>query len=128
MALLDLLSIIKPTVEQEKDLSTERDPLLFQLSTASAAIENILTVLARAEKLRVEDSAAINGGSHKSRQHEVTKSTSDDKQENAPLKTELSTSFKDIVGNYDAKQALYENVVLPLTICDATKVNIFSGK
>lgn len=125
---MDLLSIIEPTVKQEKKLSTERDPLLFQLSTASAAIENILTALARAEILRVEDSTAINGGSQKSRQHEVTKTTLDNKQESASLKTGLSTSFKDIVGNFDAKQALYENVVLPLTICDATKVNIFSGK
>lgn len=36
-------------------------------------------------------------------------------------------SFEDVIGNEEAKQALYENVVLPLTISDEIKLRIFSG-
>lgn len=106
----------------------DRDPQLLQLLTASAAIENILSILKHTEKLRIEHSAAINGAFQKTQQSEFTRSCSDNNQESPPFSRAMSISFKDIVGNYDAKQALYENVVLPLTIGDAAKVNIFTGK
>jgi hypothetical protein len=61
-----------------------------------------------------------------------------DKQDNNDKSLESNTqmikidlkkgiSFEDVIGNFDAKQALYENVVLPLTVSNETKVKIFSG-
>jgi ATP-dependent 26S proteasome regulatory subunit len=42
-------------------------------------------------------------------------------------KSSFFTSFDDVVGNPAAKQALYENIVLPLTLGEDIKARLFSG-
>ena len=102
---------------------------MCQLLVASAAIENILLDMARIEKERREMSTTLsdsnsshlkNSESEKQKKTRVMETTT-------AINTRMSISFKDVVGNYEAKQALYENVVLPLTISDDAKVKIFSG-
>jgi SpoVK/Ycf46/Vps4 family AAA+-type ATPase len=92
------------------------------LTTAAAAIESILSDLAPCEVLQ---SAAKN-------QTETCKVIKEI-EPNIPLKQavlphSIAISFKEVIGNFEAKQALYENVILPLTISDVAKVKIFSGK
>jgi SpoVK/Ycf46/Vps4 family AAA+-type ATPase len=104
-------------VENQK----KRAATVKNLTTAAAAIENILSDLSQSEVLQ---SSAKN-------QNETCKTTKEI-EPNIPVKQAvlphvIAVSFKEVIGNFEAKQALYENVILPLTISDVAKVKIFSG-
>ena len=79
--------------------------------------------MARIEKERREMSTTLSD----SNSSHLKNSESEKQKKTTAINTRMSISFKDVVGNYEAKQALYENVVLPLTISDDAKVKIFSG-
>jgi SpoVK/Ycf46/Vps4 family AAA+-type ATPase len=105
-------------VESQKKRAT----VVKNLTTAAAAIESILSDLSPYEVLQ---SVAKN-------QTEACKVIKE-KEPNFPLKQAvlphvIAISFKEVIGNFEAKQALYENVILPLTISDVAKVKIFTGK
>lgn len=100
----------------------KRATTVKKLTTAAAAIENALSDLSSCEVLQ---SVAKN-------QTETCNKTKD-VEPNVPIKQAvlphvIAITFKEVIGNFEAKQALYENVILPLTISDVAKVKIFSGK
>lgn len=111
------------TDARKKGATTVTNLHITQLRTAAAAIENILSDLSACDILKSE--AKI--------QTEANNKTKDIEPNIVVVKQivpahAISISFKDVVGNDEAKQALFENVILPLTISDVAKVKIFSGK
>ena len=105
-------------VENEK----KRTTAVKNLTTVASTIENILSDLSSCE---VFQPAAKN-------QTETCNKVKD-VEPNIPVKLPviphvIKISFKEVIGNFEAKQALYENVILPLTISDIAKVKIFSGE
>jgi hypothetical protein len=127
LAPLDLLN--EPMNRREKSRSLAIDPQIMQLIVAATAIENILSDLAVVEEL---NASKDDGSNESNSQTEVLMQSKQDLSSTQPITPPSSVKkticFDDVVGNHEAKQALYENVVLPLTIDNQTKVKIFSGK
>ena len=128
LTLLDLLSTAGPSGGHDSGMISAKIPHIDQLLTAAAAIENILSDLSAIEAARQEtnehvDAKSKNGVNHTDFNHlnGVDASTEINKEERIPI------SFEEVVGNLEAKQSLYENVILPLSISEATKVRVFSG-
>lgn len=125
LALLDLLN--EPLNRRVK--SRLMDPQIMQLIVAATAIENILSDLAVVEELNASKSDNSNESNSQTGVLQKSKQDLNSAQPTTPLPSIKKTiCFDDVVGNHEAKQALYENIVLPLTIDNQTKVKIFSGK
>lgn len=117
--------------QREKSWSPAVDPQIMQLIVAATAIENILSDLAVAEESNICKDANSNETCRRAEISDPTKQDHNSVQPITPSDSSISAKkaicFDDVVGNHEAKQALYENVVLPLTINNETKVKIFSG-
>jgi hypothetical protein len=128
LTLLDLLSTAGPNDGHGSSLASAKIPHVDQLLTAAAAIENILSELSAMEAARQETDEHVVARNKKVEDHAESKNSKNcdaspviSKEERIPI------SFNEVVGNLEAKQSLYENVILPLSISEATKVRVFSG-
>jgi hypothetical protein len=128
LTLLDLLSTAGPNEGHGSGLASTKIPHIDQLLTAAAAIENILSELSTMEAARQETNEHVVARSKKDENLAESKNSKNcdaspviSKEERIPI------SFNEVVGNLEAKQSLYENVILPLSISEATKVRVFSG-
>ena len=100
--------------------------------TATTAIENILVNLSAADKSaqdsREQFTVQLRKGNKDSRNADSKIQTDNTDSKSAAVSKIAPISFNEVVGNMEAKQALYENVILPLTISDLTKARVFSGR
>lgn len=128
LTLLDLLNSADPANCVGEELSVNKEACLLQLMTATTTIENILVNLSAADKsaleYREQYTVQLKRGIKESRNAVLSENI--DSKSTAVSKT-APISFNEVVGNTEAKQALYENVILPLTISDLTKARVFSG-
>jgi SpoVK/Ycf46/Vps4 family AAA+-type ATPase len=112
-----------------EEASANKEACLLQLVTATTAIENILVNLSAADKSALDSreqyTAQLQEGNKDSRNAEISDYVNN---KSASVRKTAPISFNEVVGNMEAKQALYENVILPLTISDLTKARVFSGR
>lgn len=129
LTLLDLLNNADPTESHKGVPSVIKNACLLQLMTATTMIENILVGLSAADKSASDyhERNTVRFQNSKKDCHDVGVLDITGKKGVAVVKT-VPISFNEVVGNMEAKQALYENVILPLTISNLTKVKVFSGR
>lgn len=128
LTLLDLLSTAAPNDGHGSGLGSTKIPHVDQLLTAAAAIENILSELSAMEAARQETDEHVVARSKREGNLEASKKSKVKDASPVISKEErIPISFNEVVGNLEAKQSLYENVILPLSISEATKVRVFSG-
>ena len=128
LALLDLLSTAGPNAGHENSVILAKSPHIDQLLTAAAAIENILSELSYIEAAREETTEHVIAKNKKGESNiDLKNSSKIDTSTEINKEERLSISFEEVVGNLEAKQSLYENVILPLSISESTKVRVFSG-
>lgn len=130
LTLLDLLSTAGPNEGHQSGFTSAKIPHVDQLLTAAAAIENILSELSAMEATRQETDEHVVARNKKEENHAESKNSKCNDASPAPViskEERIPISFNEVVGNLEAKQSLYENVILPLSISEATKVRVFSG-
>ena len=128
LTLLDLLSTAGTHEGHEGALMSSKFPHVDKLLTAAAAIENILSDLSAIEAARQETNEQVAAKCKSGENHlDLNHSSCIDPSTEIIKEERISISFEEVVGNLEAKQSLYENVILPLSISEATKVRVFSG-
>lgn len=130
LTLLDLLSTAGPIDVYGSGLGSAKIPHVDQLLTAAAAIENILSELSAMEAARQETDEHVVARNKKEVNHSDSNISKSNDASPVPViskEERIQISFNEVVGNLEAKQSLYENVILPLSISEATKVRVFSG-
>jgi ATP-dependent 26S proteasome regulatory subunit len=116
------------------DLSESISHALFPLCTVKASLEVIISALEQLDKDTISNTASIATSvtpqpAANDNEKSAERITITEKKSGVGRGQQSSflTTFDDVVGNSAAKQALYENVVLPLTLGEDIKARLFSG-